>query len=72
MHPKNFGSDKIGRTYVPPLHVSLGEILHFKKLARFRGKSHGHPKRDKNSKEAKSFFRLDFNVYIDEDNREIA
>ena len=33
MHARNFGSEKIVRTrpYVrPPLHVSRGEILHFK------------------------------------------
>ena len=33
MHPRNFGSEKIVRTrpYVrPPIHVSRGEILHFK------------------------------------------
>ena len=31
MYPRNFGSEKIVCTYVrPPLHVSRGEILHFK------------------------------------------
>ena len=31
MYPRNFGCNKIVRTYVrPPLHVSWGEILHFK------------------------------------------
>ena len=30
MNPRNFGSRKITRTYVHPLHVSRGEILHFK------------------------------------------
>ena len=33
MHPRNFGPEKIVRTrpYLrPPIHVSLGEILHFK------------------------------------------
>ena len=33
MHPINFGSEKIVRTspYIrPPVHVSRGEILHYK------------------------------------------
>ena len=35
MHPRNFGSDKIVHMYVcPPLHVSWGDILHFKHSAR--------------------------------------
>ena len=43
MHPRNLGNDKIVRIYVrPPLHVSWGEILHFKQRERFGGKSHGH------------------------------
>ena len=62
-------------TYVrPPLHVSWDELLHFK-----------HPRvsavnriasrtfRDKNNNiKADSFFRLNYNVYIDLDNRERA
>ena len=70
MHPRNFGSDKIGRTYVLP-HAWV-KFWISKKTAHFRGKSHGHPKRDKNDKKAKSFFRLDFKAYIDKDNRERA
>ena len=43
MHSRNFGSDKVVLTYVrPPLHVSWGETLHSKHLARFGGKSYGH------------------------------
>ena len=51
-----------------------GEILHFKNLARFGGKSHGRPdlqaekKNNNNNNKAESFFRLNFNVYINEDN----
>ena len=52
-----------------------GEILHFKHLASFGGKSHGRPdlQREKNNNnKAESFFRLNFNVYINVDNREKA
>ena len=57
----------------PPLHVNRGEILHF-----------NHPRiltvnrtatrtfRDKKQQQSHSFFRLNFNVYIDVDNRERA
>ena len=38
IRPKNFGSDKIVRTYMRPLlHVSWGKILHFKYPARLSG-----------------------------------
>ena len=30
MHPRNFGPEKIVRTYVHPTYVSRGKILHFK------------------------------------------
>ena len=58
----------------PHLHVSWGEILHFKHPARFCGKPQGHPdfKRDKNNNKAESFFRPNSNVYINVDNREGA
>ena len=84
MHPRNFGSEKIVR---PPLHVSRGEILHFKyppvsKVDRtvtrtFRGKKNNNEaKRERSSSfsldKADSFFGLNFNVYIDVDNRERA
>ena len=72
IHPRNFGSDKIGRTYVLPFMYAWVKFCISKRPGRFRGKSHGHPKRDKNGKKAKSFFRLDFKVYIDKDNRERA
>ena len=75
-NPRNFGSDKISVIpYVrPPLHVSRGEILHFKHpcvlaincmaTRTFREK--------KQSKAESFFFRLNFNVYNDVDNRERA
>ena len=75
-NPRNFGSDKISViTYVsPPLHVSRGEILHFKHpcvlavncmaTRTFREK--------KQSKAESFFFRLNFNVYNDVENRERA
>ena len=47
--------------------------MHFKHLARFGGKSHGRADlREKNNKNNKdeSFFTLNFNVYINVDNRE--
>ena len=49
MRARNFGSEKIVRTggvrpYVRPLlHVSRGEIWHFKQNARFGGKSYSFP-----------------------------
>ena len=49
--------------------------MHFKHLARFGGKSHGRPdlhgeKNNNNNNKAESFFGLNFNVYINVDNRE--
>ena len=85
MHSRNFGSDKIVLTYVrPPLHVSWGETLYFKHPARLGGKSHGHrdfkreterkktKQNNNNNEKAESFVRLNFNVYINVDNRERA
>ena len=81
MRSTNFSFDKIVRTYVrPPLHVSRGETLHFKHPARFGGKSHGHRdfkreterKNNNNNKKAEFFVRLNFNVYINVENRERA
>ena len=51
--------------------------MHFKHLARFGGKSHGRQdlqgeKNNNNNNEADSFFRLNFNAYINVDNREKA
>ena len=65
-HPRNFGSEKIVRTYVRPVHVSRGEILHFKPPRLFEIKN--------NNNKADSFFRLNFHIclYIDVDNRERA
>ena len=75
-HPRNFGSDKVVRTYVSPhLHVSWGEIcisstprvsvVNRKAIRTFREKK-------KNKNKAESFFRLNFNVYINLGNRERA
>ena len=62
-------------TYVrPPLHVSRDEILHFKHL-RVSAVNHKVSRafRDKNNNnKANSFFRLNFNVYVDVDNGERA
>ena len=56
-----------------PRHASWGEILDFKHPASFGGKLHGHPDLDKkNNNQAKSFFRLNFNLYINAVNRERA
>ena len=76
VHPRNFGPEKIVRTrpYLrPPLHVSLGEILHFKyqrvsAVNRIATRNFRDKKNHNNN--ADSFFRLNFNVYIDVDNRE--
>ena len=62
MHARKFGSKKIvrTRTYVrAPLHVSRGEILHFRYPC-------------VSAVNADSFFRLNSNVFIDVDNRERA
>ena len=65
MHPRNLGSDKIVRIYVrPPLHVSWGEILHFKQRERFGGKSHCHQDFETEKPRTKLSLRLNFNVYI--------
>ena len=78
MHLRNFGPEKIVRTcpYLrPPLHISLGEILHFKYprvSAVNRIASRNFRDKIKNINNADSFFRLNFNVYIDVDNRERA
>ena len=74
MHPINFGSKKIVRTrqYVRiPLHVSQGGILHFKHppVSEVNRRTPRNKKKNNNN-EADSFFRLNFNVHIDSDNRE--
>ena len=62
-------------TYVrPPLHVSRDEILHFKHMrvsAVNRIASRAFRDKNNNNK-ANSFFRLNFNVYVDVDNGERA
>ena len=45
--------------------------MHFKHPARFGGKSHGHPEFKRENKK-ESFFSLNFNVYVNLDNRERA
>ena len=58
----------------PPLHVSRDEILHFKHLrvsAVNRKASRAFRDKNNNNK-ADSFFRLNFNVYIDVNNGERA
>ena len=69
-HPRNFGSEK-NRPYLrPPLHVSRGEILHFKhSLVLTVNCTASRTFRDKKQQKANSFFRLNFDVYIDVDNR---
>ena len=50
--------------------------MHFKHLARFGGKYHGRQdlqgEKNNNNNKAESFFRLNFNAYINVDNREKA
>ena len=75
MHPKNFGSENWSSVRCPPLHVSWGEILHFKYprlLALKRWEPPGISEIKNNTNKADSFFRLNFNVCIDVDNREWA
>ena len=63
------------RPYVrPPLHVSRGEILHFnypRVFAVNRIATRNFSDQNNNNK-ADSFSRLNFNVYVDVDNREKA
>ena len=74
--PINFGSEKFVRTYVR--RTSIREPRRnfgFQASARFGGKSHGHQdfQREKlNNKKAESFLPLNFNIYIDVNNRERA
>ena len=76
MYQGNFRSEKIVCTNIrPPLQVSRGEILHVKHLHvsavnRLATRSFREEKTSNNK--AGSFFRLDFNVYTDVDNRERA
>ena len=76
MYQGNFGSEKIVCTNIrPPLHVSRGEILHVKHphvsaVNRLATRTFREEKTSNNK--AGSFFRLDFNVYTDVDNRERA
>ena len=57
----------------PPLHVSQGEILHFKYLrVSAVNRIATRTFRDKKNNKADSFFRLNFEVYIGVDNRERA
>ena len=75
-NPRNFGCEKI---YVllhvyPPLHVSRGEILHFKYprvLAVNRVATRTFREKERTPK-LSLFFRLSFNVYNDVDNSERA
>ena len=56
-----------------PPRVSLGEILHFKHLPRVSAWPPGSLERINNKvNKDDSFFRLNFNVFIDVDNREKA
>ena len=71
MCPRNFGSEKIVCTYVrPPLHVSRGEAPALTAVKRIATRTFREEKNSNNK--AGSFFRLDFNVYTDVDNRERA
>ena len=67
MHPRNLGSDKIVRIYVrPPLHVSWGEILHFKQRERFGSKWHGHQDFETEKTRTKLSLRLNFMSTLEE------
>ena len=79
LHPRNFGSEKIVcttnvRPYVrPPRHVSRGEVLHFK-YARVSAVNRIATRTftDKQQQQRRFFLSLNFNVYLDVDNRERA
>ena len=81
MHPRNFGSEKIVcttnvRPYVrPPGHVSRGEVFHFK-YARVsavnRIATRTFTDKKQQQQPSRFFLSLNFNVYIDVDNRERA
>ena len=81
MHPRNFGSEKIVcttnvRPYVrPPGHVSRGEVLHFE-YARVsavnRIATRTFTDKKQQQQQSRFFLSLNFNVYIDVDNRERA
>ena len=60
------------RLYVrTPFHVSRGKILHFKQPRLFAvNRMATRTFREKNNNKVESFFRRDFNVFIDVDNRE--
>ena len=57
-HPRNFGSDKIVRTYIRPPACSWGKIFHFNYPARFSGKSLC---RDTHKQSTKSILCLQWN-----------
>ena len=75
LNVRNFGSDKIVRTYLSnvrmyillPLYVSLGKIWHFKHprvLAVIRIVTYLDFQREKNNNNTETFFRLNFTVYL--------
>ena len=71
---RRFGTHVTVVTYVRSrLHVTCSEFC-IQALARFGGKSHGHPdfKERKNNNKAESFFRLNSDVYTNVDNGERA
>ena len=74
MHPGNFGSDKIVLIYVRT-SCKPGWNFAFQALARLGGKSHGHSDfrkkkyNNNNNNKADSSLRLNFDVYINVDNR---
>ena len=82
MHPRNFASEKIVSYRVhphvrPPLHVSRDEILHFKHprvltVNRIPSRTFRDDNNNNNNNKADSLLRLNFNVYIDADDRERA
>ena len=77
MHLRNFGSDKIVRTYGrPPLHVSWGETLHFKHPARSVVNRMAtwtlREREKKQQQDSRVFFRQNFNAYIKVGNQERA
>ena len=75
MHSRNFSLRKasVRRMYArPPLHISRGEILHFKQLrVSLVNSIASWTLREKNNNNnlADYLFRLNFNVFIDVDKR---
>ena len=77
MYSRNFGSDKIVLTYIrPPLQVSTPSstprVSVVNHMATGTLRERQIEKNNNNNKKAESFVRLNFNVYINVENRERA